>query len=540
MIRGDAKNVLYGEDAQAKILSGAEKVYKAVAQVYGPTSGNVAIGKSYGPATVTHDGVTVASSVYLKDENEDIGAGFLVQAAEKTNEISGDGTSATVILGYNIMRLARQRIAAGYDPMAMRRGIDKASVYLKEQIDSLSIPVKDEDLHQVASVSASDPEIGKLVADTVLKVGVGITVEEYAGLGVIQDVVDGMYFEKGWVMPHFVTDRASEEAVHEGCNILVTEKKLRQNQDIVPILENLYKESEYKTLLIVGMVSDQALETCALTNIQGRIKVCVVNPPVYGDQELPFLEDLAAKTGGKLIPNSMPSDKVTSEFLGFADKVIVDKDSTTILGGHGVKENVDSRIEDIKKQLKSDKFNAFQKERLELRLSKLQGKIGIIKVGGATPTEAKEAKFRVEDAIQATRAAREEGIVPGGASTLARLSQENVPELTRHEEQGFAVVLEALQEPFRQLMRNAGEDDGSALKELLKSPQGHGFDVKNPDKTQDLVKAGIIDPTKVIKSVVENACSAAGIAITVPCIITEDREYKLQQVEFNKAFGATG
>lgn len=550
MARGDVKIITHGEETRDRILSGAKAVYEAVAATYGPTSGNVAVQKPYGHATITHDGVSVAREVILRDQVEDIGAGLLVQASSKSNDISGDGTSATVILGYHIMQKARQRIAAGFNPMGLRRGIDQASLFLKDALTGLATPVPDKDLAKVATISASDPEIGKLVADTVLKVGgVGITVEEYEGLGVISEVVDGLYFEKGWNMPHFVTDRTTEEAVHENVSIVLLEKRVKQNQDIVPIIEMVYKETDHKTMLIIGHVDGQAAETCALTNLAGKVKICVVKPPVYGDQELPFLEDVAALSAGKVIPSSLPADKVTSDYLGKADKIIVAKDNTTIFGAKGAQEDVDARIANVKEQLKSDKYSAFQKERMEFRLAKLQGKIGIIRVGGATEAGQKELKFRVEDAVHATRAAKEEGIVPGGATTLARLSLGKPNELvkvlgqdkelrvmSKDEAEGIRVVLEALQEPFKRLMDNAGDEGGYRLKQLLDSPMGHGFDIKTLSaKPIDLVKAGIIDPVKVLKSVVENACEVAGIAITIPTAITFDREWVLEQLAINKS-----
>jgi len=530
MARGDVKIITKGDEAKRKLLKGAKEVYDAVSTTYGAVSSNVAIQKSYGNAVVTKDGVTVAREIYLKDEVEDMGAGFLIQASEKTNQISGDGTSATVLLGYHILQKANQRVAAGFDPMELRRGIDKAAIDVKQRLDDMKAEVKGDDLIKVASISASDPEVGKLVADTVEKVGgVGITVEEHQGLGVFQEVVDGLYFEKGWTMPHFVTDRTTEEVVHENVSIALLEKHIKQNQDVVPLIEMVHGETEHKTLLIIGNVSGQALETCALTNLAGKVKICVVNPPVYGDQELPFLEDVACMTGGKVVPSSLPTDKITVEYLGSADKIIATKGNTTIFGCKGAKEDVEVRIANLKEQLKSDKYSAFQKERMEMRLAKLQGKIGLIKVGGATETEVKEMKFRVEDAVHATRAAKEDGVVPGGATALARISQ-----FMDRETEGAKVVCESLLELFKQLMENAGEDGGYRLQQMLKSKDWYGFDVTNmTDEPIELTD--ILDPVTVIKSVVENACSFAGIAVTIPLTITYDREYQLEQVQLNKA-----
>jgi chaperonin GroEL len=536
-MRGEVKDVHIGE-VREKVLVGARKVYDAVASAYGPVSGNVALEKNYGSIVISHDGVSVAREVVLKDKLEDIGADLLIQASSKSNDTAGDGTTASVLLGYHIMRLAHQRIVAGANPMLLRKGIDKASIWLKEQIEALAVPVPDDKLHEVATISASDEEVGKLVANTIIKVGgVGITVEEYDGLGVIQEVVEGLYFEKGWAMPHFVTDRETEEAVHDHVNILITEKRISTNQDIIPLLELIGTQAEHKTVLIIANVNNKALETCALTNLKGGIKVCVVPPPVYGDQVLPFLEDVAVLTGGKLIPASLPADKVTLDYLGYAEKVIVSQSNTTILQGQGVKEDIDGRIDTLKRQLKDPKYTAFQRERMEKRLSKLQGKLGIIKVGGATETSRREMKFRVDDAVCATRAAKEGGIVPGGATTLVQIARHatNVPAMTEDEQAGFGVVLTALYEPFKQLMANAGEDPGYRLMQLNGREVGKGFNVKDmTDDPIDLMEAGIIDPANVLKSVVENACEVAGIAITLNAAITIDRDWQLQQVQLNK------
>lgn len=538
MARGEAKIIHEEVKTRAAILEGARIAAETVAKVYGPLSGNVAIQRSYGNATISHDGITVLREIVLADEVQDIGVGILVQASDKTNNVSGDGTTCSGILAYHILKGANQRYAAGFNPMQLRRGIDRAALDIKAEVDKLAKPVPDKELAKVAAISASDAEVGKLVADTVIKVGgVGITVEEYDGLGVIQDVVEGVYFEKGWQMPHFVTDRTTEEAVHVNPNILVVEKKVKQNQDIVPIIEMVFKESQEKTLIIIGNVDGQALETCVLTNLNGGVKICVVRPPVYGDQELPFLEDIAAMTGGKLVAAQLPASKVTADYLGHAAKITIAKDHTTIFKGQGAAEDIEVRIANLKEQLKSDKYNAFQKERMEMRLAKLQGKIGIIRVGGATESGIKEMKFRVEDAVHATRAAKEEGVVAGGATTLARLSALTVPEdLTGAAAEGYKVVLEALVEPFKQLMANAGEDGGYMLQAVLNSPAGFGFDVTDIGKTPvDLIKKGVIDPAKVIKSIVENACEVAGISITIPSAVTIDREYQLDQVMLNKA-----
>jgi chaperonin GroEL len=538
MPRLEAKIVITGDEVREKAIAGAKIAYEAVASAYSPTSGNVALQKNFGSKVITHDGVSIIREIGLEDELMDTGVDLLNSASKKTNDTSGDGTSATVILGYHIMRLANQRISAGYNPMGLRRGIDQASLLIKDEIEKLAKAVPDEQLSQVATISASDPEVGKLVADTVIRVGgVGITVEEYDGMGVIQDVVEGVYFEKGFSAPHFVTDQETEEVIHENVNVLILEKRITTNPDIVPLLE-LINKCDSKKVIIIGNVSNQALNTCIATHLHPKsaLDVVVVQPPVYGDQVLPFLKDIGAMTGAKVVPQSMSSDKVTADYIGKADKIIVTTTNTTLLGANIDQEEVDARIKVLKEQLKSDKFSPFQKERMEMRLAKLQGKIGIIKVGGATETGRKEMKFRVEDALHATRCAKEEGIVPGGATLLARLSQAVIALDDETEREGAKAVLEALREPFKQLMSNCGEDGGYRLMQVLNSEYGEGFDVKNMTKEPiNLVDKGIIDPAKVIKSVVENACEVAGIAITLNASITIDREWQLQQIKLNEA-----
>lgn len=543
-MRGDPR-IIKVEGVLEEALAGAKLMYGAVSKVYGPTSYNVALQKSYGSHVITHDGVTVAKDCVDRNQDRNIGMEQLYEASLKTDSISGDGTSLTVVLGYHIMEKAHQRLAAKYNAMGLRRGIDWAGRKLVVELDKLAKPVADEKLHEVATISASDPEIGKLVADTVLKAGgVGITIEEYEGLGVMQDVIEGVYFEKGWALPHFVNSPMTEEVLQENMHIICVEKRIRANQDIIPILEMVFRDTEHKGVLIIGNLSDKALQSCALTNMAGKVRVCVVPPPVYGNQMLPFLEDVATMTGGKIVPDNLPADKVTAEYLGFAKKIIVARDTTTIMECEGVQEDIDGRINTLKEQLKSDKYNAFEKERMEKRLSKLQGKIGIIRVGGATEAERQEMKFRVTDAVHATRGAKEEGIVPGGATTMARLTlnmaddpklQAEYDALTRDEQEGVQVVLEALREPFKQLMANAGIDPGYPLEQVLRAKQNFGFNVKAMTKEPiDLLKAGVVDPVRVLKSAIENSCSVAGIVITLGASLTIDRDFQLEQVQINK------
>lgn len=540
-MRGDPR-IVKTKGVREEALKGAQVMYEAVAGAFGPTSGNFALQKSYGDHVITHDGVTIAKDIILRDQGQNVGAELLYQASRKSDDISGDGTTGTVILAYHILRKANERVAAGYNPMGLRRGIDKASLWLKDELDKLATPVPDDKLHEVATISAGDPEVGKLVADTVLSVGAtGLSVEEYEGLGIIPDIIEGLYFEKGYAAEHFVNETATQEAVHQNMHVICLEKRIRDNADIVPILQ-LVEQQEHKAILIIGNLSGKALNTAILNSLGPNMRVCVVPPPVYGAQIMPFLEDVAAMTGGKLVPENLSANDVTEEYLGFAEKIIVDRTTTVIQGGKGDLEQIQNRIDTLQKQLKNPKNNAQERERMEKRLSKLNRKIGIIRVGGATDAERAEIKFRVDDAVNATRGAKEEGVVPGGATTLARLSEsakmlEALKDLrAKDEEEGAKVVFEALQEPFKRLMENAGEDPGFRLQQVLRSKKGYGFNVKDMgEKPIDLLAAGVIDPVRVLKSIVENSCSVAGIAVTLNGSTEIDRDFQLEQVQLNKA-----
>lgn len=542
-MRGDPRIVKI-DGALEEALEGARILHDVVVQAYGPTSFNVALQKSYGPHVISHDGVTIAKDVILRNEDHNIGADQLYQAARKSDGISGDGTSVTTILGYHIMKKAHQRILAGHNPMALRRGIELAGRELVKYLDTLAVKIADNKLHQVATIASGDPEIGQLVAETVIQSGgVGITVEEYEGLGVLAENIKGVYFEKGWALPHFVNNSLTQEVLHDNMYVICLEKHIRANQDIVPILEMIDEENkrtgEYRGVLIIGNLKDKALMTCAITNHGGGLKVCVVEPPVYGTQVLGFMEDIAALTGGKIVPQSMPAEKVTTEYLGTTKKIIVTQSTTTLLEPGGDAEVVANRITELQEQLDSDKYSAFDKDRMESRMAKLQGKIGIIRVGGATSVEREEKKQRIDDAVGATRGAKEEGIVPGGGVTLARLSLIRLPgmeDLTPDELVGANIVLEALQEPFKRLMINAGESADYRLSQIKAAKKdGMGFNVKEPTTEPiDLVKAGIIDPVRVLKSAIENSCSVAGIVITLGASITIDRDYQLEQLQVNR------
>lgn len=550
-MRGDPR-IIKTTGAFEEALEGARILYETVSVAYGPVSHNVALQKEYGSHVFTHDGVTIARDVILANQDHNTGSESLYEASKKTDEIAGDGTTLTVVLAYHILLKAQERMAAGYNPMKLRRGMDWAARHLVEELDSIAKPVDKDRLHEVATISAADPEVGKLVADTVLKTkGIGITVEDFEGLGVTQDIIDGLYFEQGWIARFFMTDSTSEEAVQENMSVLCLDKRIRTNQEIIPLLEMVRDNTEHKGVLIIGDVSGKALATCVATNIspEGSVRICVVKPPAYGNQRAPFLEDIATMTGGKLVPEDMPATKITPDYLGFTKKAIVGARTTTLLEPRGIEEDVKLRTEMLEKQLADPKYSAAEKERMEKRLSKLQGRIGIIRVGGATEQIREELKARIWDAINAARGAHEEGIVPGGGTTLARLStgklKHNLKKtdaefkaMNSHEQEGARLVFEALKEPFKKLVSNAGEDPGSYIRDVLKADPGLGFDVNNMTEDPiDLVAAGIVDPVRVIKSAVENACSVAAILVTLGATTKIDRKWQLEQLQLNRLQG---
>jgi chaperonin GroEL len=538
--------IIRTDGALEEALKGAAEMYSILSLVYGPTSFNVALQKEYGSHVFTHDGVSIARDIVLADQDKNVGAESLYEASQKTDDTAGDGTTLTIVLGYHIMMKAQERMAAGFNPMKLRRGIDWAGRKLVEELQHAAKPVDDDHLHEVATISAADPEVGKLVADTVLKTGgIGITIEDYEGLGVQQDVIEGAYFEQGYVSEYFVTDFVAREAVQEDMSVLCLERRIRTNQEMVPILEMIAAETDHKGVLIIGDITGKALETCVTTNIhpKGSVRICVVKPPAFGSQRAPFMSDIAAMTGGKLVPRDIPANKVDSSFLGFAKKVVVTQNTTNIIEPKGDPEQVQMRIDEINQQLKSEAVSAFEKERMEKRLAKLHGKMGIIRVGGATDQVREELKARIVDAVAATRGAHEDGIVAGGGTTLARLSkgiakkkvQAEFDLLDRTEQEGVKLVFEALKEPFKQLMINAGEDPGSYIRDVLKAKPGYGYDVNNmTEEPIDLFAAGVIDPVRVIKAAVENACAVAGQVITLGGTTKIDRKHLLEQLQLNR------
>jgi len=516
------RTVTFGDEAREKILKGAETVYQATKSTYSPLSGNVAIENQFNQrTTVSHDGVTVARSITLEDPIENIGARMLVDASMKTNDMAGDGTTATVILAYHILELAKKRIAAGYNPMLMRKGIEKAALAAKEHIDKVSLKVNESQLEDVATVSSGDSELGKLIASTIVDVGVngGVTVEDYQGIGIESEIVEGFYFSKGYASPYFMTD-PDETANLENCQVLIVEDKITAMAQIGELLETV-ANSDNRKLLIIGNVSGQALGQLVMNKMKGLIEVVTVPPATFGSQTQNHLEDLAILTDAEVVLAGTPASEINTEFLGIANNVVVTRNSTTILVDK--QPEVQERIKKLKTGIKkeSDQFN---KDHLKNRLAMLEGKIGIIRVGGENETIAREKKMRVDDAVHATQAARDSGIVPGGATAFVHTAQEltkSTPVGDRDFQEGYNIVLESLNEPFLQLMANAGMKGEFNLAAVQAAEPGYGFNVlAKSAEVVNLMSEGVVDPTLVVKQVIENGCAAAGLALTNNATIT--------------------
>lgn len=516
------RSVTLGDEARDKILSGAKTVYEAVKSTYSPLSGNVAIENRFNErSTVSHDGVTVARAITLADPVENIGARMLVDASMKTNDMAGDGTSATVILAYHVLAKAQKRIAAGFNPMLMRKGIDIAANAAKEYIDAVAVeadtPAK---LFDVATISSGDSLLGELISSTIIDVGEngGITVEEYQGIGVESEIVEGFYFNKGYDSAYFMTEQ-DESANLKSAQVLIIEDKVTTISQLESILETI-ANSDNKRLLIIGTVTGQALQQLVVNKMKGVLEVVTVAPAIFGDQKQLHLEDLATLTGGKVVMSGTPSAEIDETYLGKAKDVVVTKDSTTIIADKP--KVVTDRIKKLKTAINKEP-NQFRKENMKKRLAMLEGKIGIIRVGGESEAIAHEKKMRVDDAVHATQAARDSGVVSGGATALVTAAEAavNEKELDRDILEGMYVVREALREPFLQLMHNAGMPAEYNLSAVQHADDGYGYNVlAKTDEPVKLAAEGVIDPALVIKQVIENGCAAAGLALTNNATIT--------------------
>ncbi len=524
-----AKVLLYDEEARRALLRGVEKVASAVRVTLGPKGRNVVLEKKWGSPTITKDGVTVAKEIELEDPNENMGAQLVKEVASKTNDAAGDGTTTATVLAWAIVREGLKNVAAGSNPMLLKRGIDRAVESVVEGLKKTSITVEGkQDIAHVAGIAANDAEVGDIIADAMEKVGKDgvITIEEGKGIETTVEVVEGMQFDRGYISPYFITDADKMECVVEDPYILLTEKKISAARDIVPIMEKVIRFGK-PLVVIAEEVEGEALATLVVNKLRGVLHSVAVKAPGYGDRRKAMLQDMAVLTGGKVISDDIgiKFESVESDMLGRAEKVKADKDNTTIIGGKGPRKDIQGRIAQIKKEIE-DTTSDYDREKLQERLAKLSGGVAEIKVGAATETEMKEKKHRFEDALNATKAAVEEGVVPGGGTAYIRaLSALEKLEAEGDEAIGVNLVRRALEEPARQLAANAGVE-GSLIVERLKRETGRtGYDVLKGEFT-DMVKAGIVDPTKVTRLGLQNAASVAGLMLTTEAMVVEKREKK--------------
>ncbi|MFH0790323.1 MAG: chaperonin GroEL [Candidatus Omnitrophota bacterium] len=523
-----AKQLLYSDEARRKILSGVEQLAAAVKVTLGPKGRNVVIDKKFGSPTITKDGVTVAKEIDLEDAFENMGAQMVKEVAEKTSDIAGDGTTTATILAEAIYREGLKNVTAGANPMALKRGIEKAVEKIVEELGKLSTPIKDKkEVAQVASIAAnSDTTIGELIAEAMEKVGKDgvITVEEAKSTATTLDVVEGMQFDQGYLSPYFVTDTERMEVLLEDPYILIYEKKISSIKDILPLLEKIARSGK-PLLIIADEVEGEALATLVVNKIRGTFVACAVKAPGYGDRRKAMLEDIAVLTGGKAITEDLgiKLENLDIEDLGRAKKVKVDKENTTVVEGAGKTVAINGRIAQIKKQVE-DSDSDYDKEKLQERLAKLAGGVAVINVGAATETEMKEKKARVEDALHATRAASQEGIVPGGGVALIRtIAALDKLKLEGDEKIGVTIVKRAIEEPLRQIAENAGLEGSVVVQRIKQEKTNIGYDVSQDDYV-DMIAAGVIDPTKVTRSALQNASSIAALLLTTEAIIADKPE----------------
>ena len=525
-----AKEIIFDEKARQAVLSGVQTLAKAVKVTLGPRGRNVVLDKKWGSPTITKDGVTVAKEIELEDRYENMGAQMVREVATKTSDVAGDGTTTATVLAEAIFREGLRNVTAGSNPMGIKRGIDKAVKAVVEDLKKLSKPVKDtKEILQVATISANgDSEIGQKIAEAMEKVGKDgtITVEEARSMETTLDLVEGMQFDKGYISPYFVTDKETMEAVLDDGYILIYEKKLSNMKDLLPLLEKVAQKAK-PFLLIAEDVEGEALATLVVNKLRGTLSACAVKAPGFGDRRKAMLEDIAILTGGKLITEDLgiKLENVKIEDLGRAKRVTVDKENTTIVEGAGKSSDIQGRIALIKKQIE-DTTSDYDKEKLQERLAKLAGGVAVVNVGAATETEMKEKKARVEDALHATRAAVEEGIVPGGGVALVRcIPAIDKLKLEGDELIGANIVKRALEEPLRQIVNNAGLEGSVIVEQAKKEKPTIGYNVES-EKFEDLFEAGVVDPTKVTRSALQNAASVAALLLTTEALIVEIPEKK--------------
>jgi chaperonin GroEL len=531
-----AKKVFYDDDARKRVLAGAEVLYNAVKTTMGPKGRNVVISKQFGAPTVTHDGVTVAKGVELADVDDEtlgykVGAELIKQAASKMNDVAGDGTTTVTVLTYNILNEANKLIAAGHNPMLLRKGLEAAAQDVIAKLNGLaeSIEGNKKRVAEVATISAGDAEIGNLIAEVMEAVGKDgvVTVEEGQGLLLEKEVVEGFTFDRGFVSPYMVTDTARMEAVYDKPAVVITDKKISSIQEFLPLLEKLAQAGKKDLVLIAEDVEGEAMGTLILNRLKGVFNTLAIKAPAFGDRRKDILNDIAILTGATVITEdqAMSFDTVDLDVVGTARKVIANKDATTIIEGGGSPAEIQARIKQINAQIEAA-TSEYDKENLEKRRAALSGKVAVIKVGGATETEIEEKKFRVDDAVAAVKAALDEGIVPGGGVTLVNLASTIKVDGTDSVAAGSQLLVNALEKPFRILMENAGLNADEWLPQVKAGKPGFGVNVNDPSKLVDLKTAGVVDPARVTKEAIQNSVSIAGTSMTMGALVVDVPEPK--------------
>jgi chaperonin GroEL len=524
-----SKMIVFSSEAREKLKIGVDKLANAVKITLGPKGRNVVIEKKFGSPTVTKDGVTVAKEIELEDPMEGIGAKMIKEVASKTSDIAGDGTTTATVLAQSIFREGLKNVTAGANATEIKRGIDEAVALVVGELKKISRPTKDKnEITQVGAISANnDLAIGQLISDAMDKVGKEgvITVEEAKSMETNLEVVEGMQFDRGYVSPYFVTDSNNMEAVLEDAHILIHDKKISNMKELLPVLEKTAQNS--KPLLVIAEdIEGEALATLVVNKLRGTLNVCAIKAPGFGDRRKAMLEDIAVLTGGKVISEEagFKLENTTMEDLGQAKRIVIDKDNTTIIEGKGKKDDIKGRIEQLKKQIEISTSD-YDKEKLQERLAKLSGGVAVLKIGAATEVEMKEKKARVEDALHATRAAVEEGIVPGGGVAYLRtISALDKAKFEDDRNIGLQIVRRALEEPIRQIVNNAGLEGSVVVNEVKNKTGNFGFDANSEKYEQDMIKAGVIDPTKVTRIALENAGSVAGLLLMTEAIIVDKPE----------------
>lgn len=521
-----AKDIIHAEDARKKLKDGVDKLANTVKTTLGPKGRNVVLQKSYGSPLVTNDGVTIAKEIELEDAFENMGAQVVREVASKTNDMAGDGTTTATVLAQAIMEEGVKNVAAGGNPIAIRRGIEKATKHVVADLNDMAKPVKGkEEIANVATISAGDEEVGKLIAEVMETVGEDgiVTVEESQGMGLEKEVVEGMQFDKGYVSAYMVTDTTRMEAVYENAPILITDKKISSIQEILPLLEALAQEGKKDLVIIAEEVEGEALTTLILNKLRGTFNALAIKAPAFGDRRKAMLEDIAILTGGQVITEEvgLKLEDATVEMLGEARKVIATKDNTTVVEGKGSEAQIKERTAQIKAQIK-ETTSEYELEKLQERVAKLEAGVAVIKVGAASEVELKEKKLRIEDAINSTKAAVAEGIVPGGGAALVKIARslEKMKVDDSEEQVGVKIVAKALEAPLRQIAANAGMSDVAVILEAVSKSDNIGWNFAKNEQA-DMIKEGIIDPVRVTKSALVNATSAVSMLLTTEAAVVD-------------------